>query len=228
MRRALKILALALPIPIALGLAAEPVAKAPPPGTALLTFRAQPAAQPKPGAWRIVRMNGGGERGEAILERSGTAAEKAASVTELTRLAAGWSGAHPPAKLAVHPEGKLAAVTAQGRALGDLTAFLATLDLRLDTWGALASFTGFAVGTETDGLSLGLLRRDPLHGNLTASFASLREEKGAPVAEVTLRCPPGVTQAFVEKQLAGRTAAFRRATGATIAVQVELPGEPHR
>jgi hypothetical protein len=225
-RRALTILALALPI--SLGLAAEPAAKAPQPGTAVLTFRAQPAAQLKTGAWRIVRMSGGGERGEAILERLGTATEKAAALAELTRLAAGWAKAHPPAKLTVHPEGKLAAVTAQGRALGDLTAFLATLDLRMDAWGALASFTGFAVGTETDGLSLGLLRRDPLHGNLTASFTALREEKGAPVAEVTLRYPPGVPQPFIEKQLAGRTAAFHRATGATIAVQVVLPGEPRR
>jgi hypothetical protein len=207
--------ALALLLAAALPLNAETAA--------VLIFRAQPVAQPKAGSWRIVRMSGNGERAEAILERSGTAPEKAAAVAELTRLAAGWAGAHPPAKLTVHPEGKLAAVTAEGHAPGVLTAFLATLDLRMDAWGTLASFTGFAVGTETDGLSLGLLRRDPLHGNLTASFTSLREEKGAPVAEVTLRCPPGVTQTFIEKQLAGRTTAFHRATGATIAVQVELP-----
>ena len=93
----------------------------------------------------------------------------------------------------------------------------------MDAWGALASFMGIAVGTETDGLSLGLLRRDPLHGDLAASLTSLREDQGAPVAEVALRCPPGVTKAFVEKQLVDRTAAFHRATGTTIAVQVELP-----
>ena len=170
-------------------------------------------------------MSGSGERAEAILERSGTAAEKSGAVAELTRLAAGWVKAHPPAKLVIHREGKLPAVVAEGRGPGVLSAFLATLDLRMDSWGALASFTGIAVGTETDGLSLGLLRRDPLHGSLTASFTSLREDKGVPVAEVALRYPPGITRAFVEKQLADRTAAFHRATGATIAVQVALPGE---
>jgi hypothetical protein len=180
---------------------------------------AQPVAQPKTGSWRIVRMSGNGDRAEAILERSGTAHEKAAAA-ELTRLAAGWAKTHPATKLAVHPKGKMAAVTAEGRASGALTAFLARLDPRMDAWGALASFAGIAVGTETDGLSLGLLRRDALHGNLTASFTSLREEKGAPVAEVTLRCPPGITRELVEKQLADRTAAFQRATGATIAVAI--------
>ncbi len=218
MRAVLSLLVLALLAPCAL-LASEPAQKA----SAVLTFRAQPVAQPRAGTWRIVRMSGQGDRGEAVLEREGAAAEKAAAVAELTRLAAGWSKAHPPAKLAVHPVGKLAAVGAEGRGPGVLTALLATLDLRMDAWGALASFMGIAVGTETDGLSLGLLRRDPLHGNLAASLTSLREDQGAPVAEVALRCPPGVTKAFVEKQLVDRTAAFHRATGTTIAVQVELP-----
>jgi hypothetical protein len=186
----------------------------------VLIFRAQPVAQPKAGSWRIVRMSGNGDRAEAILERSGTAQEKAAAVAELTRLIAGWIKTHPATKLAVHPKGKATAVTAEGHASGALTAFLARLDLRMDAWGALASFTGIAVGTETDGLSLGLLRRDALHGDLAASFTSLREEKGAPAAEVTLRCPPGITRAFVEKQLADRTAAFQRATGAKIAVEI--------
>jgi hypothetical protein len=222
-RRILINTALALLLAGCLPSNAEVPTKAIQPAAAVLTFRAQPVAQPKAGAWRIVRMSGNGERGEATLERSGTATEKAAALAELTRLAAGWTKAHPPARLAVHGEGKLTAVSEGKRALGDLTAFLATLDLRMDAWGALASFTGFAVGTETDGLSLGLLRRDPLHGNLTASFTSLREEKGAPTAEVALRCPPAITKAFVETQVAGRTTAFRRATGATIAVQVELP-----
>jgi hypothetical protein len=213
-RRALKILPLSFLL-AALPLAAQtPV----PQGIGVLTFRAQPVAEPKPGAWRIVKMSG---RGEALLERMGTAGERAGGLADLTRLAASWSAGHPPSKLAVRREGKLLAVVA-GNALGDLAAFLATLDLRMDPWGALATFTGIAVGTETDGLSLGLARRDPAQGNLTAHLTSLREEKGAPVAEVSLRYPPGLAKAFVEKQLADRAAAFARRTGAKIAVQVDL------
>ena len=63
-RRALKILPLAFLLAI-LPLAAQtPVPK----GTGVLTFRAQPVAEPKPGAWRIVKISG---RGEALLERMG-------------------------------------------------------------------------------------------------------------------------------------------------------------
>lgn len=216
MRRALEILPLAFLL-AALSLAAQtPMPK----GIGVLTFRAQPVAEPKPGAWRIVKMTG---RGEALLDRMGTAGERAAGFADLTRLAAAWSGSHPPAKLAVRREGKLLAVAA-ANAPGDLTAFLATLDLRMDPWGALATFTGIAVGTETDGLSLGLARRDPARGNLTAHLTSLREDKGAPVAEVALRYPPGLAKAFVEKQLADRAAAFARRTGATIAIQIDLKG----
>jgi hypothetical protein len=214
MRSALKILPLAFLL-AALSLAAQtPVPK----GIGVLTFRAQPVAEPKPGAWRIVKVSG---RGEALLERMGTAGERAGGFADLTRLAAAWSAGHSPAKLAVRREEKLLAVSA-ANALGDLTAFLATLDLRMDPWGALATFTGVAVGTETDGLSLGLARHDPAQGNLTAHLTSLREEKGDPVAEVSLRYPSGLAKTFAEKQLADRAAAFARRTGATIAIQVDL------
>ena len=73
-------------------------------------------------SWAAAKMSGGSgmsiiaERGEALVERSGTAKEKAAAFDDLSRLAAQWAKSHPPAKLAVSREGGLLKVTAQGPA----------------------------------------------------------------------------------------------------------------
>ncbi len=217
-------------------------------GYGVLTFRAQGAQsvpEPRTGRWRIARMNGGSgmsviaERGEALLERTGTAEERAAASGELSRLAAEWAQAHPPAKLAVSREGDLLKLTAEGRgghssapasghnALGDLTAFLATLDLQMDSWGALAAFTGAAIGTETDGKSLGIAHRDEVMGELTSNLSFVREDQGAPVAQVNIRVPRGITRQEIESRLAERSAAFARRSGATVAAEVTTLGEPH-
>ncbi len=217
-------------------------------GYGILTFRAQSMAEmpePRAGKWRIAKMSGGSgmsiiaERGEALLERTGTAEERAAGFGELGRVAAEWAQAHPPAKLAVSREGDLLKLTAEGRgghssapasghnALGDLTAFLATLDLRMDPWGALATFTGGAVGTETDGRSLGIAQRDEVIGELTSNLSFLREDKGTPIAEINIRIPRGITKAQIESRLTERTASFARRTGATVATEVAVLSEPH-
>lgn len=211
-------------------------------GYGILTFKAQPllaGTQPKPGKWRVIKMSGGSgmsiipERGEALLEATG------ANPEDLSRAASAWAQAHPPAKISVSREGDHLKVTAEGRgghssapasghnALGDLTAFLATLDLRMDPWGALTAFTGNAVGTETDGRSLGLGHRDAVMGELTSNLSFLREDQGAPVAQVNIRYPRGIDKELMEKQLAGRAAAFSRQTGATIATDVNLSSQPH-
>jgi dipeptidase D len=214
-------------------------------GYGILTFRAQPVAEPKPGQWRVVRMSGGSgmsiipERGEAVLEKLGTALERSRGQFEIARLLTEWAEAHPPARLWVRRDGEYFKLTAEGHgghssephsghnALGDLTAFLATLDLTMDPWGALASFTGIAVGTETNGAALGLAHRDAVMGELTSNLSFLREDKGAPVAEINIRYPRGITRETMEKQLADRTAAFTRKTGATIETTVNLTSEPH-
>jgi dipeptidase D len=214
-------------------------------GYGIVTFRAKPVASPKPGAWRIVRMSGGSgmsiiaERGEATLQRMGTAEERTNAFAELSLVAAVWRRSFPPAKLTVTRDGDFLKVTAEGRgghssepssghnALGDLTAFLSTLDLRMDAWGALASFTGVAVGTQTNGTALGFARRDPVMGELTVNLSFLREDKGEPVAEINIRYPRGITKDTMEKQLADRTAAFARRTNAPIATTVNLTSEPH-
>jgi predicted dipeptidase len=214
-------------------------------GYGILTFRAQPVAEPRPGKWRVARMSGGSgmsiiaERGEALLERTGTPRERSGAFVELSRLADAWAKAHPPAKLAVSFEGDLLKLTAEGHgghssapasghnALGDLTAFLATLDLRMDPWGALAAFTGIAVGTETDGRSLGIAHRDEVMGELTANLSFLREEKGTPIAEINIRVPRGITQEQIASRLGERSAVFARRSGATVTAEVTSLGEPH-
>jgi dipeptidase D len=214
-------------------------------GYGILTFRGRPAAEPKPAAWRVVKMSGGSgmsiiaERGEAVLERTGTPAERAGAFEELSRLATSWAKSHAPAKLTVAREGELLKLAAEGRgghssapesghnALGDLTAFLSTLALRMDAWGALAAFTGVAVGTETDARSLGLAYRDAVMGELTSNLSFLREDQGAPVSQINIRYPRGIAKPEMEKALAERTAAFNRRTGATIEAGVELSSQPH-
>jgi predicted dipeptidase len=211
----------------------------------ILRFRGQPAAEPKPGKWRVVSMSGGSgmsiipEKGQAILERLGSDRDKSGAQADLARSAASWAKAHPPAKLAVTREGGLLKLQAEGHAghssepgtghnaLGDLTAFLATLDLRLDAWGALASFTGVAVGTETNGRSLGIDHRDAVMGELTSSLAFLRDDKGTPIAEVNIRVPRGINQQQIEKQVAERTGVFSRRAAAQIVPKVVLANEPH-
>jgi predicted dipeptidase len=214
-------------------------------GYGILTFRAQPVSEPRPGKWRVAKMSGGSgmsiiaERGEALLERLGTARERSGAFVELSRLAAEWAKAHPPAKLAVSFEGDLLKVTAEGQgghssapasghnALGDLTAFLATLDLQMDAWGALAAFTGIAVGTETDGRSLGIAHRDAVMGELTSNLSFLREDRGTPIAQINIRVPRGITREQIESRLADRSAAFARGTGAQVTAETNLVSEPH-
>src|SRR5215218_1072062 len=116
----------------------------------LLTFRAEPAETPHPGTWRVVRMSGGSgnsiipENGEAVLEWVGDGQKKASAQETLSAQAARWASEHSGAHLTVSREGNLLKIAAEGRgghtseptsghnALGDLTAFLAGLDLRLD------------------------------------------------------------------------------------------------
>lgn len=211
-------------------------------GYGVVTFRAEPVAEPRAGQWRVVRVQGGSgmsiipERGEALVE---PLASKGTARAELTRLAAAWAKSHPPAKLAVTAEGNLLKVTAEGRgghssepasghnALGDLTAFLATLSPRLDAWGALATFVGTAVGTETNGKSLGIAHTDEAMGALTSNLSFVLDEEGAPVARVNIRVPRGIAPEKITQEIASRAAAFSQQNGATVASRVEMSSQPH-
>jgi dipeptidase D len=209
-------------------------------GYGLVSFHAEPVEIPKAGSWRVVKMSGGSgnsiipERGEAVLEwvGEGPAADLSAQATR-------WASEHPGAKLTVSQDGKLLKLAAEGRgghtsepasghnALGDLTAFLSTLDLRLDAWGGLASFVGTRVGTETDGASLGIAHSDPVMGALTSCLVYLLEEDGKPTARVNIRVPQGITAPEMETHLAERSAAFQGQGGGKVATAVQLLSEPH-
>jgi predicted dipeptidase len=215
-------------------------------GYGILTFvPGKGVVAAKPGRFRVVRVSGGSgvsiipERGEAILAPAAPGLTAAAAVPELSRQAAEWAKKHPPARLTVSRDGKQAKIVASGKgghsseprsghnALGDLTAFLATLDLTLDPPGALAIFMGSSLGTETDGQSLGLLHHDDETGNLTANLSLFKEEKGQPAAVVNIRSPRGLPEPEIERRLAERTTLFAKRTGIPMSVEVEISSEPH-
>ncbi|HSK78368.1 MAG TPA: Sapep family Mn(2+)-dependent dipeptidase [Thermoanaerobaculia bacterium] len=211
-------------------------------GYGVVTFRAQPVAKPRAGKWQVTRITGGSgmsiipERGEALVKTTG---DRKAALAELSRLAATWAQAHPPAKLTVAAAGSLLKITAEGRgghssepesghnALGDLTAFLATLDPRLDAWGSLAAFVGTAVGTETDGKALGIAHADEEMGALTSSLSFVQDDKGTPVARVNIRVPRGIAKEKITQEIASRAGAFTKRTGAAITSEVAMSSEPH-
>ena len=218
-------------------------------GYGILTFRpGKGVGTAKPGRFRVVRVSGGSgvsiipESGEALLAPAAPGLNPEAAVSELSRLATEWAKKHPPARLSVSREGEQVKIVALGKgghsseprsghnALGDLTAFLATLDLTLDPPGALATFLGNALGTETDGQSLGLLHHDDETGNLTANLSLFKEEKGLPPipeAVVNIRPPRGLPKPEIERRLAERTSLFAKRTGIPMTVEVEISTEPH-
>jgi dipeptidase D len=215
-------------------------------GYGILTFvPGKRTTAAKPGRFRVVRVSGGSgvsiipESGEALLAPAAPGLTPEAAVAELSRLATEWAKKHPPARLPVRREGGQVKIAALGKgghsseprsghnALGDLTAFLATLDLTLDPPGALATFIGTALGTETDGQSLGLLHHDAETSNLTANLSLFKEEKGQPAAVVNIRTPRGLPKAEIERRLAERTTLFAKRAGIPMTVQVEISAEPH-
>ncbi|HVG10367.1 MAG TPA: Sapep family Mn(2+)-dependent dipeptidase [Thermoanaerobaculia bacterium] len=203
----------------------------------LVTFRAQRGEQPQSGSWRVAKMSGGSgnsiipEGGEALVEWVGKGSQES-----LDQLAARWASQHPPAKLTVTREGNLLKLTAGGKgghtsepgsghnALGDLTAFLSTLDLRPDAWGSLAEFVGTNVGLETDGRSLNIAHNHPVMGELTSCLVFLMEEEGAPAARINIRVPLGIDQKQIEERVAEKVAAFE---GGKIIPAVQLLNQPH-
>jgi predicted dipeptidase len=194
------------------------------------------------GRVRVLRVSGGSglsiipERGEALIEMvSGTAEE---ALPQLAQLAGAWAAAHPPARLTVTREGSSLKIAAEGRgghssvpasghnALGDLTAFLSTFDLVPDAWGRLVAFLGGAIGTETDGHTLGVTLRDEVMGELTVNLAVIGEEEGRPVARINLRVPRGLSEAEIGRRVAARAMLAGEATP-SVATEFQLLSQPH-
>ncbi len=220
-------------------------------GFGVLTVRAPEVAASAAGAGapaaaggrvRVLRMSGGSglaiipERGEALIELAGLSPE--AALTQLQPLVAAWSAAHLPARLTVSREGSALKIVAEGRgghssvpasghnALGDLTAFLAASDLVPDGWGRLVAFLGGAIGTETDGHTLGVALHDEVIGDLTVNLAIVGEEEGRPVARINLRVPRGLTEAEIGRRVAARATLAGEETP-SVATEFRLLSQPH-
>jgi dipeptidase D len=212
-------------------------------GYGVVTIRAQAgAANPSDAAWQVVAMSGGSglsiipEHGEALLQPRGNIEPMLTALTEMARR---WSAEHPPARLIVSRAGELLKVRAEGKgghssepqsghnALGDLTAFLATLDLKMDAWGALASLVGTTVGAEVDGASLGIAHTDQLMGSLTVNLAFLVKEGEDPVARINTRVPRGLSNEEMTARIREKAEAFNRRTGARITTESQLLSQPH-
>lgn len=213
-------------------------------GYGILTVRGPKVeAPPKKGVWVVTSMSGGSgmsiipERGEALVEAPTRYPEGA--LTELQRRAAEWAAAHPPARLTVSQEGAKFKVVAEGKgghsseptsghnALSDLTAFLSSLDLRMDAWGALASFVGNHVRTETNGRALGIATHDDGIGDLTVNLSFLRELEGRPAAQINLRVPRGITNEEIQSRVTARAKDFSQKHGAAVEVESALLSQPH-
>lgn len=222
-------------------------------GYGVVTVRAEAGKKGTGGAlgnglptWRLLKAGGGSglsiiaERGEAYLLPPGPlVADLAAARAGLEAKVATWVATHPDARLEVGVDWPVLKLTALGKgghssapesghnALGDLVAFLATLELELDPWGALVTFLGQHVGTETDGASFGLRHQHPVLGALTVSLAFLEAADGVPQARLNTRVPTGLSAAEHDRRVRTKAAAFTKKTGAQVTATAALLSEPH-
>jgi hypothetical protein len=205
----------------------------------LLTFRTGAAPKPKPGPFRLVRvlatpassaLNAPHSPGRAVallaaepLPPPSQRAPRASAFSDLAALAAAWTASHPPAHLDLRRRGDRFELTAAApNPLGALTAFLATLDLRLDRWGALTTFVGIAIGTETDGASLGIAFHDPdTRAALTVTFLSMQDLPAGPRARFDVQLAPRQPPARLLAPLRDRTTVFARRSGVAIELDLE-------
>jgi hypothetical protein len=221
---------------------ADSAASAQAPAHLLITFRAGVAPKPKPGPFRVVRVlatpassahNAPHSPGRAVALLAlateppplppSPRTSRAPEVSDLAALAAAWTASHPPAHLDLRRRGDRFELTAAApNPLGALTAFLATLDLRLDRWGALTTFVGIAIGTETDGASLGIAFHDPdTRAALTVTFLSMQDLPAGPRARFDVQLAPRQPPARLLAPLRDRTTVFARRSGVAIELDLE-------
>ncbi len=196
---------------------------------ALITFKSDSSNhKPSSAPWQLLSLSGGSSPG--IIPEEGLAVliakrKKQTTKSNLETLAQKWCKAHPPAKILIEQAGDSFRLKAIGKgghaaipenghnALGDLTAFLVTLDLEMDKWGAFAvhwqigrnrtlrSITWHCAYARGDGTIDRQSRRDPSgrwHANRVSQSAragrdncggngSARQTKGSGV-QSTHRC----------------------------------------
>jgi len=165
------------------------------------------------GDWTIISMSGGianniiPENAEAILTGESEAFKY------LNNLAQKWEAEHTPAKFVLTEEGdriKIEAIGTTGHsakpekghnAFGDLTAFLASLELTPDRWGSLTYFMGRYIGDEFYGRSLGIAYNDPAMGPLTTNLATVKVTDDAPTTTISLRIPTGIDLSLIDEKI---------------------------
>ncbi|MCH7819558.1 MAG: Sapep family Mn(2+)-dependent dipeptidase [Candidatus Marinimicrobia bacterium] len=208
-------------------------------GYGLLTLSSNKISKSsKKGEWTVLSMSGGfggsiiPEKGEAIV------AGVTNSLNRLTKLARAWENKHPPARFTLGPEKgnvKLIAHGASGHsaspesghnALGDLTAFLASLDLTPNSWGVLTMHLGKYIGSETDGASWGIAHTDSVMGSMTTNLAIINVTDGNPTAIVNIRAPRGITSKQVKAAVNKRIKKTNRKYGSTLSLSMRL-GDYH-
>lgn len=191
------------------------------------------------GEWNIISISGGvanniiPERAEAIL----TGGADAFAV--LGELALKWEEEHAPAKFILSADGEQIKIEAIGKtghsalpekghnALGDLTAFLASLDLTPDRWGSLAYFMGDFLGEDIYGTSLGIAFDDSAMGHLTVNLATVKVTKNSPTATISLRIPTGITRSFIDENLKMAVEDVNRVYGSNLMLVITDYGPAH-
>lgn len=205
---------------------------------AIVKLTGEAGAESPGGTWKVLSLSSGiapnvvPDLAKALLEAragEGTPAEQV--LAERARI---FAAGHRDARISVARTDAGLEVTARGRAghaaipqnahnaLADLTAFLGSLDLVLDRWGALAAFLGRTLGTETDGRGLGIAHRDEVMGALTVNLGMVRDEKGVPTAYVDARVPRGMDEERLRAGVGAAAAEFGRRTGARVDATVRL------
>jgi len=186
------------------------------------------------GEWTVLSMSGGfggsiiPEVGEALISGGDSELER------LTGLARAWESEHAPARFTLTAEEGNVKLTAHGQsghsaspesghnALGDLTAFLASLDLKPDRWGTLTMHLGRYIGEETDGASWGIAHTDSVMGSMTTNLAILSVTDGNPTALVNIRAPRGITSEQVEAAVNERIDAINKEYGSALSLSMRL------
>jgi len=126
-------------------------------------------------------------------------------------------------KLIAHGESGHSASPESGHnALGDLTAFLASLDLTPNSWGVLTMHLGRYIGTETDGASWGIAHTDSVMGSMTTNLAIINVTEGNPTAIVNIRAPRGITSEQVEAAVNKRIDEINREYGSALSLSMTL------
>jgi len=191
------------------------------------------------GEWKIISISGGlagniiPERAEAIL----TGGADAFNI--LNDLARKWEEEHAPAKFVLTTDGDQIKIEAAGvtghsslpenghNALGDLTAFLASLDLAPDRWGSFAYFMGKYIGEEIYGESLGIAHHDSAMGHLTLNLGIVNVTDSSPKATITIRIPKGITRSFIDNNLELAVEDINTEYGSNLKLEIKDYGPAH-